>query len=157
MYSISVCSPHYYGFSCNSPCGQCRGDDACNNITGHCPNGCKHHWRGSMCNSKTWYSRYVPCDGRQPMLHSVSSATIYTYLMTSRGVAISMSRDMGRNHGKLISRASFIPRDNLFDSSLRSHRVSVLHSLLYNFCEIISVCCHKNLVSFDRKTLFWLF
>lgn len=30
---FTVCSPHYYGNDCNAPCGQCRGDDICNNTT----------------------------------------------------------------------------------------------------------------------------
>ena len=46
---IVECSPHYYGSDCNTPCGQCTGDDVCNNMTGHCPNGCRQHWTGQNC------------------------------------------------------------------------------------------------------------
>ena len=52
MFTISVCSPYYYGFNCNAPCGQCSGDGACNNVTGHCPCGCKPHWSGGKCDGK---------------------------------------------------------------------------------------------------------
>ena len=47
-----VCSPHYYGSDCNTPCGKCRGDDVCHNVTGQCPNGCKPHWTGTRCDGK---------------------------------------------------------------------------------------------------------
>ena len=48
-YIFVVCSAHYYGSNCNIPCGQCTGDDVCDNVTGHCPNGCKPHWTGPTC------------------------------------------------------------------------------------------------------------
>ena len=50
--TIVVCSPHFYGTNCNTPCGQCRGEDVCNNVTGYCPNGCKSHWTGQRCDGK---------------------------------------------------------------------------------------------------------
>ena len=49
---IVACDQYYYGPNCNTPCGHCRGDDVCNNETGHCPNGCKPHWMGPECNGK---------------------------------------------------------------------------------------------------------
>ena len=49
---FAVCTPHYYGSDCNTPCGQCRGDDVCNNVTGHCPYGCKPHWTGPRCDGR---------------------------------------------------------------------------------------------------------
>ena len=49
---LPVCSPHYYGSDCNSSCGQCKGNDLCNNVTGTCPNGCNGHWTGPNCNGK---------------------------------------------------------------------------------------------------------
>ena len=49
---LLVCSPHYYGSDCDIPCGQCRGNDVCHNVTGHCPNGCKQHWTGPRCDGK---------------------------------------------------------------------------------------------------------
>ena len=56
-----VCSPYYYGSDCNTSCGHCRGDDVCNNVTGHCPHGCKQHWIGSKCNGTTliYFSFYT--------------------------------------------------------------------------------------------------
>lgn len=51
--TFTVCSPYYYGIDCITPCGHCRGDDVCNNVTGHCPLGCKQHWVGSKCNGTT--------------------------------------------------------------------------------------------------------
>ena len=48
----TVCSPHYYGRDSNTPCGHCNGDDVCNSVTGHCPNGCKPHWTGTRCEGK---------------------------------------------------------------------------------------------------------
>ena len=59
MVFISVCSPHYYGSECNTPCGQCRGDDLCENMTGHCPNGCKQHWTSIRCDSKQFATRRI--------------------------------------------------------------------------------------------------
>ena len=47
-----VCPPHYYGSDCSIPCGYCTGDDVCDYVTGHCPNGCKPHWNGTRCDSK---------------------------------------------------------------------------------------------------------
>ena len=52
MFTSSVCSPHYYGYNCNAPCGQCSGDGVCNNVTGDCPRGCKLHWSGPKCDGK---------------------------------------------------------------------------------------------------------
>nr|XP_022308379.1 uncharacterized protein LOC111114378 [Crassostrea virginica] len=46
---LPVCTPHYYGSDCNNTCGQCEGDDVCDNVTGHCPRGCKVHWNGTRC------------------------------------------------------------------------------------------------------------
>ena len=43
------CAPHFYGSDCNTPCAQCRRDDVCDSVTGHCPNGCKPHWTGPWC------------------------------------------------------------------------------------------------------------
>ena len=48
-YFVLECLPHYYGSDCNTPCGQCRGNDVCNIMTGYCPNGCKQHWSGPKC------------------------------------------------------------------------------------------------------------
>ena len=62
MVSTSiVCSPYYYGSDCNTPCGQCRGDDVCNNATGDCPQGCEPRWVGSKCNgtSLIYFSFYT--------------------------------------------------------------------------------------------------
>ena len=52
MFTILVCAPHYYDNDCNTPCGQCKGDDVCDNVTGHCPHGCKPHWTGLRCDGK---------------------------------------------------------------------------------------------------------
>ena len=49
---VLVCVANYYGRDCNTPCGQCRGNDVCDNVTGHCPNGCKQHWAGTRCDGK---------------------------------------------------------------------------------------------------------
>ena len=49
---IVVCVSHYYGSECNTPCGQCRGDDVCDSVTGYCPHGCKPHWTGVRCDGK---------------------------------------------------------------------------------------------------------
>ena len=47
-----VCPSYYYGSDCNTPCGQCRGNDVCNNVTGLCPRSCQPHWQGSRCDGK---------------------------------------------------------------------------------------------------------
>ena len=52
MSIMLVCAPHYYGNDCSTPCGHCRGDDVCNNVTGHCPHGCTRHWQGLKCDGK---------------------------------------------------------------------------------------------------------
>lgn len=44
-----VCKEHFYDFDCNTPCGHCKDNVVCNNITGHCPNGCNNHWTGQKC------------------------------------------------------------------------------------------------------------
>lgn len=31
---ISVCSDHYFGLDCGTPCGHCLNNDVCNNKTG---------------------------------------------------------------------------------------------------------------------------
>ena len=49
MFTISVCSPYYYGLNCNALCGQCSADDMCNNVTGICLYGCKPHWMEPKC------------------------------------------------------------------------------------------------------------
>ena len=49
---IVGCVPDYFGSDCNTSCGQCRGDDVCNNVTGFCPHGCKPHWTGVRCDGK---------------------------------------------------------------------------------------------------------
>ena len=58
LFRLKVCSPHYYGIDCNTPCGQCRGDDVCNNVTGHCPHGCKQYWNGTKCDGKKIKTKY---------------------------------------------------------------------------------------------------
>lgn len=50
--TIIVCTPHYYGRNCNTPCGQCEGDGVCDSVTGNCPNGCKQHWTPPNCEGK---------------------------------------------------------------------------------------------------------
>ena len=52
MFTISVCTPHFYGLDCNTTCGQCSGDAICNDVTGDCPYGCKPHWAGLRCDGK---------------------------------------------------------------------------------------------------------
>ena len=47
-----MCATNYYGSDCKTPCGQCKGDDVCDNVTGHCPHGCKPHWTGLGCDGK---------------------------------------------------------------------------------------------------------
>ena len=52
VYFLVVCASDYYGLDCNKQCGQCSGDDVCNNVTGYCPHGCKPHWNGTRCDGK---------------------------------------------------------------------------------------------------------
>lgn len=59
--TFTVCSPYYYGIDCITPCGHCRGDDVCNNVTGYCPLGCKQHWVGSKCNGTTLIFFFYTC------------------------------------------------------------------------------------------------
>ena len=47
-----VCSAHFFGSDCNTPCGQCIGDDLCDSVTGHCPHGCQLHWTGPRCDGR---------------------------------------------------------------------------------------------------------
>ena len=46
------CSPHYFGSDCNTPCGHCKENDVCNNVTGRCPNGCQNQWTKLTCDGK---------------------------------------------------------------------------------------------------------
>lgn len=46
---IPECSIYFYGRNCNKPCGHCRGNDPCDSVTGHCPNGCQNQWTGDRC------------------------------------------------------------------------------------------------------------
>ena len=65
---ILVCATNYYGSDCKTPCGQCKGDDVCDSVTGHCPNGCKPHWTGLGCDGKyatqlkQWTIQILICD-----------------------------------------------------------------------------------------------
>nr|XP_034319182.1 receptor-type tyrosine-protein phosphatase alpha-like [Crassostrea gigas]XP_034319183.1 receptor-type tyrosine-protein phosphatase alpha-like [Crassostrea gigas] len=45
----NICSDHYYGFDCNTPCGHCINNGVCDKGTGSCPNGCQSHWQGEGC------------------------------------------------------------------------------------------------------------
>lgn len=49
---FSVCLDQYYGSDCNTPCGHCKDDDVCNNVTGHCPRGCRRQWMGNRCDGR---------------------------------------------------------------------------------------------------------
>lgn len=49
---FSVCRDQYYGSDCNTPCGHCKDDDVCNNVTGHCPRGCRRQWMGNRCDGR---------------------------------------------------------------------------------------------------------
>lgn len=49
---FSVCRDQYYGSDCNTPCGHCKDDDVCNNVTGHCPRGCRKQWMGNRCDGR---------------------------------------------------------------------------------------------------------
>lgn len=49
---ISVCSDHYFGLDCGTPCGHCLNNDVCNNKTGICPGGCHNHWTGERCDGE---------------------------------------------------------------------------------------------------------
>nr|XP_034319545.1 multiple epidermal growth factor-like domains protein 11 [Crassostrea gigas] len=44
-----ICSDHYYGIDCNTPCGHCKNNDVCDKGNGSCPNGCQSHWQGERC------------------------------------------------------------------------------------------------------------
>lgn len=46
-----VCPSGNYGIHCK-PCGQCSGNDVCNDENGQCPHGCKTHWNGTKCDGK---------------------------------------------------------------------------------------------------------
>lgn len=47
-----VCSDHYYGTDCSTPCEHCINNDVCDKGTGSCPNGCQSHWQGERCDGK---------------------------------------------------------------------------------------------------------
>lgn len=49
---FSVCGDQYYGSDCNTPCGHCRNNDVCNNVTGRCPRGCQNQWSGYRCDGR---------------------------------------------------------------------------------------------------------
>ena len=51
---IAECHSRFYGSDCATPCGQCKGGDVCNNVTGYCPRGCKQHWIEPRCNGKKY-------------------------------------------------------------------------------------------------------
>ena len=50
--NVVVCPQNYYDTDCSIPCGKCKGDDVCLNVTGHCPRGCKQHWKEPKCDGK---------------------------------------------------------------------------------------------------------
>lgn len=54
-----VCSDHFYGSDCNTPCGHCKNNDVCDNVTGLCLNGCHNHWNGNKCDSKFKEKNYI--------------------------------------------------------------------------------------------------
>ena len=76
MVFISVCSPHYYGSECNTPCGQCRGDDLCDKMTGHCPNGCKQHWTSVRCDSRQFATRRI-----KQTLMRITNIKLFEYVL----------------------------------------------------------------------------
>lgn len=49
---VLVCSDHYYGIDCKTPCGHCKNNGVCDKGTGSCPNECQNHWQGVRCDSK---------------------------------------------------------------------------------------------------------
>lgn len=49
LFSFAVCSEHFYGLDCSTPCGHCLNKDVCDNVTGRCPNGCQNYWTGDGC------------------------------------------------------------------------------------------------------------
>lgn len=46
---VLVCSDHFYGTDCNTPCGHCKNNDVCDKGNGSCLNGCQSHWQGEGC------------------------------------------------------------------------------------------------------------
>ncbi|KAK3580424.1 hypothetical protein CHS0354_035467 [Potamilus streckersoni] len=46
---FSDCPDFYYGRLCNTRCSNCKEDDACDKVTGHCPRGCRIGWLGPKC------------------------------------------------------------------------------------------------------------
>lgn len=49
---VLVCSDHYYGTDCRTPCGRCKNNGVCDKGTGRCHDGCSIHWEGQGCDSK---------------------------------------------------------------------------------------------------------
>ncbi|XP_034310566.2 receptor-type tyrosine-protein phosphatase epsilon isoform X1 [Magallana gigas] len=64
-YFCHLCSDHYFGLDCGTPCGHCLNNDVCNNKTGICPGGCHNHWTGERCDvcSNNYYGSNcdTPC------------------------------------------------------------------------------------------------
>lgn len=59
LYFFPVCSDHFYGTNCDTPCGHCINNDVCDNATGHCPNGCYNFWTGKKCDGNFKENLYV--------------------------------------------------------------------------------------------------
>ena len=72
-------TPQQYGSDCNTPCGQCRGD-VWNNVTGHCPHGCKPNWNGKKCDGN--YILTLKCHDGYISKHSNKKLKTKIFLTT---------------------------------------------------------------------------
>lgn len=46
---FSDCVPGFFGKKCLQKCGKCKSGEACNTVTGLCPDGCEGHLMSPFC------------------------------------------------------------------------------------------------------------
>lgn len=55
MLNWQVCTTGYYGEKCNSICGHCLNNSACDQVTGVCEQGCEPGYEGENCTEGSWH------------------------------------------------------------------------------------------------------
>lgn len=80
---FSVCRDQYYGSDCNTSCGHCKNDDVCNNVTGHCPRGCRRQWMGNRCDGRFNGGNVIQKSFKILYLQIVSACVCYSSTIIS--------------------------------------------------------------------------
>lgn len=50
---LADCVPGFFGRNCEGQCGKCKSGEACNTLSGLCPDGCEGHMMPPYCTGNT--------------------------------------------------------------------------------------------------------